>query len=134
MIKAIFGDIGFWSAKKGLDVSSLRQKVIAQNVANVTTPGYGAMEVKFEEILQEKLKFKLSGSRTHPMHLPIGRARITEVEPEVVMSSAPIPPGKVNNVEIDKEMVELAKNSLNWDAYTNLLSFKYRLLTQSIRR
>jgi flagellar basal-body rod protein FlgB len=132
----IFNDMGFGAVKKGLDVSSLRNKVIAQNISNVSTPGYSTSKVKFEELLDEKLGFKLSGVRTNQMHLPVGRANndINNVNPVVETSTAPIPSGKINNIDIDKEIVELAKNSLNWDTYVNLISFKYRLLTTSIRR
>ncbi|MDD2889862.1 MAG: flagellar basal body rod protein FlgB [bacterium] len=135
-MNSIFNDIGFDATKKGLDVSSLRNKVIAQNISNVSTPGYSASKVKFEELLDEKLGFKLAGTRTNQNHLPVGRANndIHNINPVVEASTAPIPAGKVNNIEIDKEIVELAKNSLNWDTYVNLISFKYRLLSASIRR
>ena len=38
-----------------LDVAAMRQDVIAQNVANVNTPGYGIMEVSFEDALRDAL-------------------------------------------------------------------------------
>ncbi|MFA5032185.1 MAG: flagellar basal body rod protein FlgB [bacterium] len=135
-MNSIFNDMGFGATKKGLDVSALRNKVIAQNISNVSTPGYSSSKVKFEELLDEKLGFKLSGTRTNQSHLPVGRANneINNVNPLVETSTDPIPAGKVNNIEIDKEIVSLAKNSLDWDTYVNLISFKYRLLTLSIRR
>ena len=132
----IFNDTGFGSVKKGLDVSYLRNKVIAQNISNVSTPGYPASKVNFEELLDEKLGFKLSGKRTDQKHLPVGRSNngIEKVNPVVETPDIPIPSGKVNNVEIDQEIVSLAKNSLDWETYINLISFKYRLLTSSINR
>ena len=45
-----------------LDVAAMRQDVIAQNVANVNTPGYGTLGVAFEDALKQALT-PGSGSR-----------------------------------------------------------------------
>lgn len=127
-----FGDIGFVAAKKGLSAAFLREKVISQNIANITTPGYESKEVRFEELLREEVGFKLSAVRTHPAHLLVGKRDLGDVEPEIVKSSVAILPGAVNNVDIDREMVELAKNSIDWDGMVSLLSYKYRMLRASI--
>lgn len=129
----MFDDIGFVATKKGIEVSSLRQKAIANNVANVTTPNYKAIKVKFEEILKEKVDFKITGTLTHPKHIYIGKPKIEDIEPIVYSPIKPVPPNSINNVDIDEEMIELAKNSINWNVLTQFLSYKYRLMLSSIR-
>ena len=39
----------------GIKAESLRQKAIANNVANLDTPGYRRVDVKFEELLADVL-------------------------------------------------------------------------------
>ena len=39
----------------GIKAEGLRQKAIANNVANLETPGYRRIDVKFEEVLAKSL-------------------------------------------------------------------------------
>ena len=121
-MNSIFGDVGFLTIKKGIEVGALKHRIIAQNIANLSTPGYGAGEVVFEELLG--LEFKLQGTYTHPAHLPIGRSELEKVEPII---------SRTDSIDIDREMVRLAKNSINWNANIQLLGFKYRMLLSAIR-
>ncbi len=41
---------------KLLDVASMRHQVIAQNVANVNTPGYHGLDVSFEDAFARQLR------------------------------------------------------------------------------
>jgi flagellar basal-body rod protein FlgB len=91
------------SARAGLarllDTCALRHRVIAQNVANVDTPGYHRLEVAFED--------ELSAAT--------GR-------PEVVASqTAPTRPDG-NNVSIEQEMSDLNKNALLYQTAAQLLA------------
>ena len=125
----IFSDIGFLALRKGLEVGTLRQEILSTNISNITTPNYKSREVKFEELLKDRLSFKISMIQTHPMHLSTGRERL---EPVVAFSDRDVPTGSVNNVDLDHDMVELAKNSLSWDTLIRLLSLKYRTLMSSV--
>lgn len=40
--------------KKGLDVATLREKAISNNLANINTKGYKKFQVVFEENLKNK--------------------------------------------------------------------------------
>ena len=42
--------------ERGLDAAWLRNDVIAQNIANVDTPGYKRKIVQFEEFLDNEMK------------------------------------------------------------------------------
>ena len=47
---------------KLIDASAVRQRVTAQNIANLNTPGYKAREISFEQ----QLAAQLSGDGTQP--------------------------------------------------------------------
>jgi flagellar basal-body rod protein FlgB len=82
-----------------LDVCALRHRVIAQNVANVDTPGYHRLEVAFEDDLSAAT----------------GR-------PEVVASDAAPTRPDGNNVSIEQEMTDLNKNALLYQTAVQLLA------------
>lgn len=89
-----------------LDVSALRHRVIAQNVANVDTPGYQRLEVVFEDELAAG-----SGGR-----------------PQVVAATGtPMRPDG-NTVTIEQEMGDLNKNTLLYQTAAQLLAS--RIATQ----
>jgi len=130
----IFNDLSIPCLKRGMDAYALRQKVIANNIANLTTPGFQAEKVKFEEILTSKLKgrLRLKGRRTDPHHLPIGRWDIKKVKPRVVKEGTCYFNG-INDVNIDSEMTNLAQTTIAFDAAAKLLYVKYEILQKSIR-
>ena len=118
---------------KGLDVYSLRQKVIAANIANVNTPGYRRRQVRFEEQLQSALQHVLAGKRTHPRHFPIGRMRPLEVEPEIKEDPDTTLYSGVNNVDIEKEIVEQLKNEIRYAFGTRLIAGNFAAIRASIK-
>jgi flagellar basal-body rod protein FlgB len=124
--------------EKTLDVYSQRQKAIAANIANVTTPGYRKIEVNFEEKLSEALDdHKLETAVTNEKHIKLHSKNITEIEPEV----RKVPPENVsdelasgyNNVDIDKEMVDMAQNQLQYRMASRMLSRQFRGLQNAIK-
>jgi len=132
----MFGDSGFIALKKALEVCALRQKVISNNIANLTTPYFQPSRVEFEEILRQRMReCKLRGKRTHARHLPLGRVRlkdIIDIAPRIRVNNAPIPEGKINNVVLEKEMTEMAQNAIKHEGSTKLLAYKYKLLLSAI--
>ncbi len=90
-----------------LDVASLRQEVIAQNVANINTPGYSTLGVSFEDALKEAV-----GAGT-----PIGSA-----QPKVEPTTGGMVRGDGNNVDMDLEIARLQKNALYFQVYMQMLA------------
>ncbi|MEZ4388767.1 MAG: flagellar basal body rod protein FlgB [Candidatus Krumholzibacteriia bacterium] len=117
--------------KKALDVYSRRHKVVADNIANVETSGYGAREFRFEDLLTGA-DLRLQGARTHANHLDLGRRDFDRTEGEVRDTRSDFDNG-VNNVDIDKEMTDLATNDLSYRLATRLLSMKYQTLRTAVR-
>jgi flagellar basal-body rod protein FlgB len=95
---------------KMLDVANLRHQVIAQNVANVNTPGYHRLEVSFEDVFARQMQ------RGGPQ-----QKAALEIAPQIVEGGGP---ERVdgNNVDIDAEMGRLTKNALLMNAFTQILA------------
>ncbi len=98
--------------KRSLDASSLRQKTIAHNLANAETDGYKRLEVQFEDALREALSQKdASLKQSHEKHLSAAEY-LEGVDPEVHTTSASDYFNGHNNVDVDQEMVDLARSGL----------------------
>jgi flagellar basal-body rod protein FlgB len=97
---------------RALAAYSLRQRVIAHNVANLNTPGYKKYRVGFEEELRAALsRTDLPLYRTHPRHLD-PRPALEEVQPRVVRETGTSSRPDGNNVDLTEQMVQLAMNQL----------------------
>ncbi len=118
--------------KKALGVYAQRHRVTSENIANVETPAYRAKEYRFEELLRGASgKGRLTGARTDPHHLAVGRRGPEDVQGQVVESESDMDNG-VNDVDIDREMASLATTDLSYRLATRVLSMKYRLLREAV--
>jgi flagellar basal-body rod protein FlgB len=119
---------------KSLDASMLRSRVIANNIANVNTPGYQRVEVSFEDELRKAIdKTKLRGLRTNEKHIPLGRENIANINPKVEKPADPTLPSGVNNVDIDMEMAKLAETQIQYNFSAKFLKGKYSKLNAAIQ-
>lgn len=101
-----------------LTTAGLRHRVIAQNVANVNTPGYRRLEVAFEDEMAKALAS------------PTGAAE-ARVQPRIVVGDGP---ERVdgNTVDIDREMNDLARNALLFQAAAQILTSRIGSLRTAI--
>ena len=117
---------------KMLDKAALSQRVISSNVANVNTPGYERLGVSFDEVLKRAVRADMTNfKRTKPKHLPDPNW-VKNIKPEVVKVDDGYWNG-INNVNIDREMVELAKNQLDFNIAARLLNQKFTQFRTAIR-
>ncbi len=113
---ALFKKTNLSVVNRTMDASMLRAKVISNNIANVNTPGYRRVEVKFEKQLREALdKSRLQGTITDNKHIDIGRKNLNEVNATAYHPYDPTLPSGVNNVDIDMEMAKLAETQLTYN-------------------
>lgn len=100
--------------RKALEAAALRQRVIAHNLANANTPGFKRYYVTFEESLKSALRGEqgLRLYQTHPRHLP---GSVPEVEARVEQDRFTTMRQDGNNVDIEREIVDLVMNSLNYN-------------------
>jgi flagellar basal-body rod protein FlgB len=129
-VKAMNQMIGIMSS--ALDASSLRQKSISNNIANVNTPNYQPTKVSFEELLQREVQSPFIGKRTNDKHLTIGEtARIpsAKLEQENIVFK-----NSGNGVDLDYEMTQLSQNSIWYQSLTYGINEEFNLLKTAIRR
>lgn len=98
-----------------------RQNVISGNIANVNTPKYKPRELQFEEELQSALNLDARGkvSRTSQGHMPA----VFDPEkfgPEWYKRWVPRVVHGEDRVNLDKEMVKMAKNNLQYNALSQI--------------
>ena len=105
--------------KKGLDASALRQRVTADNVANVNTPGFKRSTVSFEENLNRALENKDALDQ---------RASVGEVNARVIRDRRTSMRSDHNNVDMDIEMVTLSANQIKYNSMIQLLSNRYGIM------
>lgn len=119
---------------KSLDAQMARSKVIANNIANVNTPGFQRKEVSFEDSLQKALsKRTLNGTKTNSKHLTLGSSRPQDISHRVLRPYDPTQPSGVNNVDIDKEMADLAENQIRFKYGIKMMSLHYQVLNSAIK-
>lgn len=105
--------------ERSLDAASLRQKVLANNIANVDTPNFKRSDVSFDAALQNYLNqdgTSIQGTMTDPRHIPIGASSFTEIRPEIMVEQSTTVNNNGNNVDIDSEMTQLAVNQIKYNA------------------
>lgn len=108
---------------KALSASSLRQKVIAHNLANFNTPGFKRYTVRFEEEIDKAQKRELVFlKRTHHSHLgkePGGASPSVEIDRSTLRRV------DGNNVDLESEMIALVTNQLRYNAYVQQINNRF---------
>lgn len=134
MLEKIFSSVN--TLQRGLNVSWLRNEVIGNNIANIDTPGFKASHVQFEDLVAEAVDLgegNLQMAVTDENHIPIpGGTRIDKIEPEIIQDETTTTRMDGNNVNIDNEMVELAKNSINYYTAISKVNSEFRKLNSAI--
>jgi len=121
--------------EKALDATWLRNEVIAQNIANVDTPGYKKSTVAFEEYLDNVMDSgSFKGNTTDKRHIPIGKADADRVSIRVTRKYETLSTRlDGNNVDIETEMAELAKNNIRYNTLVQSVSKEYARLKSVIK-
>ncbi|MRW94168.1 flagellar basal body rod protein FlgB [Duganella sp. FT80W] len=100
-----------------LDATAMRQQAIAQNIANVNTPGYQRVGVSFESRV-EALRQRLGDGAAPAL------ANLAPYRPQLESSDSP--------VSLDMEMASLSENTLHHQVLLKLLNKHYALLGSAI--
>jgi len=97
--------------KAGLDVSALNQRLIADNIANVDTPGYKGLRLNFDDYFKHA-KSAVAGEKYNAVnpYSFIFRDDSTTMRLDG------------NNIDPEREMAELTQNALNYTALTELIN------------
>ena len=115
-----------------LNKASLEQRSITSNIANVDTPNYKRQSVSFQDNLLEAAKNRnLNSLKTNPNHLSFS----TEQNNSSVVKkdSLSLSKSNGNNVDMDLEMAEMAKNQLLYNSLIEKSNSQIRDLRTAIR-
>lgn len=108
-----------------------RQQAFSDNMANVNTPGYKRKEVHFERQLK---KAYTNREPRHPLHQAHPKHMKHDepgpVQPTVHRVSDTTLRNDENNVDPDRQMAKLAKNSLYYSGLTQMARHEFQLLNQ----
>lgn len=132
MLDRSFGNIKI--LEKSLNAAWLRNEAISNNIANVNTPGYKRENVEFESILKDSLmNLGVEGKLTHEKHIPLGNLGIDHIAPVMNKDFSSKYRRDGNNVNIDVEMANLAKNTIRYNMMAQRISGKFNKLKQIIK-
>lgn len=118
------------SLENGLSYATLKNKTIAQNIANVDTPNYKTKEVSFKDVFNDAKSATISANRTDVRHydfsIEIGRNGIYSNE-----NFRTRPNG--NAVNMDAEQAKLAENTIYYNALIERINGKFNTLNTVVK-
>jgi flagellar basal-body rod protein FlgB len=106
--------------ESGLKGASLRQALIANNLANLDTPGFRRNDTRFESALADAI------AEGKPIDLSDADDWI------ITPGETPVSPNG-NDVSLDREVGEMAKNISAYKTYVRLLNRSYRQFDIAMR-
>ena len=101
-----------------LDLATSAAKLSAQNMANVDTPGYRAVNVNFESEMKTAITGTEAGKPSLPVHIQFEDGLVAR------------PDG--NNVSVDRESLNLAEAQLQFKTGVALLRQQYQMVMNAI--
>src|SRR6056297_946401 len=101
---------------RALAGSARRGELIANNLANVSTPGYKRQDIDFKSALKKEMGLERSVrlKTTKNNHLPFSKQYASVQSGQNNRNNR----NDGNSVDIDVEMAELAKNSIYYNVMT----------------
>lgn len=114
-----------------LDYAARKQRVISSNLANVETPGYRAKELTFTDVLKQEVGSPSVVKRTDERHLA---GKPVLVRPFEVEQSAGDTLGyDGNNVDLEKEMTDLAQNVLEFSVVSRMIQLRGQTVRSAVK-
>lgn len=126
-MKNLFSGSVMKNLEMALDGSALKQKTISNNLANVDTPGYKAKETVFNQ----EFKKSLQAYRTDQRHFSFGTESSSSFSVREKTNTVMNHNG--NNVDVDKEMAELAKNQLYYQTLVQRINGKFNSIKMVVK-
>ncbi|MGN0654524.1 MAG: flagellar basal body rod protein FlgB [Oscillospiraceae bacterium] len=130
----MFQNTSFRFLEQGLDMTWQKQRVINQNIANDSTPGYKAKTVEFKVLLDKKCKCKYhpyydeSGNlmdNSRPQ-MRLGMEVTTEPDTNQTLDG--------NNVDIEKEALALADAQIQHSMLTEKIVKEFEMIKTALSK
>jgi flagellar basal-body rod protein FlgB len=106
-----------------LDAAEMRQKAIATNIANANTVGYVRQTTNFEQVIGAlKTSWRDGQGLVGPLH----------GQPAMRIYPAPADATGEQGVQLDREMVDMAQNAVQYQTLLKGLERHYAILSMAI--
>lgn len=126
----LFNDT-FQTLEHSLDYASAKNRVISNNIANIDTPHYKSKDVAFKNILAREIQEKKPMKKTHPHHFSVHGDNVKPYH--MVTRNDTTYTHNGNNVDVDKEMSEMAKNQIYYQGLVDRLNGEFNNLQTVLR-
>jgi flagellar basal-body rod protein FlgB len=103
---------------KLMAATSLRDRWISNNIANQNVPGYKRRDVRFEELLHEKIAR--------------GEPDLLATRPEVAIDTTSPAGTNGNNVNLELETTKARENRLMFELYASIFQSRMELIQSAI--
>ncbi len=111
MLERVLSSSTFLTAQGALDGLAARHTAISDNISNVNTAGYKRRVVPFEEMLKSQVARTCSSTGA-------ADGQIDKFKPPVMRDSTTASRQDGSNVDIEREMADLAENTLRYETLT----------------
>lgn len=114
--------------QQAMKVAQFNHRLIANNIANIETPGYNGVELDFQRTLRNALE---NHGRPGLRSGQTGFFETTEVRPEF-KALASTSKNDYNKVDADAELAKLSENTGNFTVYSALLAQRFSLVKKTL--
>ena len=107
---------------KAADVANLRNELLTNNIANVSTPNYKRKDLDFESVLQGEL----AGEKNLGKAVKKANQNLETLDAQVYTDNASLSYRlDGNNVDINTEEARLAENQIKYQALVDLMNQEF---------
>jgi flagellar basal-body rod protein FlgB len=106
-----------------MSASTLRARVLSENIANQNVPGYKRRVVRFEELLADKLAHAKGSAKS---------SSLDGVAPRIDTDTATPSSPDGNNVSLELENNSMRENWLLYETYAAILQSRNEMMRASI--
>ncbi|MCR5144011.1 MAG: flagellar basal body rod protein FlgB [Lachnospiraceae bacterium] len=107
---------------KAADASWMRESALANNIANVDTPGYKRQDVEFQNVLESELK----STKYKGLNDAVNNVKLDRLDPDIYTDYGSFSYRlDGNNVDVDTENVEIASEQLRYQTLTSAVSREF---------
>lgn len=128
-INALTSDAQTMSAlRRTLSLAAAKQVVSSSNLANISTPGYKAQEVDFDETLDQQMGSRLAVTDSRHLGGPAeGAAGVATRDAEDLAARR-----DGNTVQVDRELLNMTRAAGEFARAQTALAAKFRLVRYAI--
>lgn len=118
------------SLENTLNYATAKHQAISDNISNVDTPNYKSKAVVFKNVLNDSLSNQIETKRTNSKHFSFSQHTKSY---QTISRQNTTFNHNGNNVDMDKEMTDLAKNQIYYQGLVDRINGKFSSLQTVIR-